>query len=391
MKLIKYLVFILILALYACEEEKSVVNDHNSEVINFLTCLESINDNALYLMKLDLTTNTYSFTKLNNNLPYYKQNEYISFNSGNYSYSNSEGKIIYGNILGSSGEVPNIPIKEGYDFCNPVTTHTISFSDGRVGFIAKYGYDFGNGTFSSLYFYNPATNEFSYFGDLDDYALSQPEALEDTESGDIIDNGFAKSKDENYIYCTMIAWGVEANSIHTDYYQILRYNLIDGGFQKVATSSNEIIGISSDGKYLVTSYSDGSDYGFEIFNVSSINNITSIKVKIDDYNGIYQHNISKNSNSMVITWRGGGIGQINLESGTYKELVLSKDMTNTYKGLGYGINSLNGNEFYFNAALDYNTNSNIDFTLFKYTNQGLLDSIITIKDSVNYSLFYLIE
>ena len=325
-------------------------------------------------------------------MPFYLNNSDIKVKNKKFCFVSKDKKVVYGDINGSVNVVPEIPIPQGYDFSAVTNNDSYYLEDGRVVFLVSYGYDFGNGSFSSLYFYSPSTNDFTSFGALNEYAKSQAESIEDTERGDISNKGFVISNDNNSLYCVMTAWGVEGNSIHIDYYQILKYDLISGGIQKVVTtnSTNKIIGISFDDKYLITEYNLNNEYGIEVFDLSNIQNVSSKKIKVDEYLTPPQTQISKTSNELLLSWRNGGIAKVNFSSGEYNEILKQSNMKDSYTGLGYGLNYSKRGDFYFNAANDKFTNSNLDFTIYKYFNNSY-DSLYTFESKYYYALFILME
>lgn len=190
----------------------------------------------------------------------------------------------------------------------------------------------------------------------------------------------------------MMAWGVDGGTVHIDYYQILQYNIDNGSFKKVATTENEIIGISYDDKYLITQYSNSNESGLEIFDVSDINNVNSRKIAIESFSSPAKSQISKNTNEIIVAWRGGGISIVNLMTGQITEKLLQEDMTTEYKGLGYGINATQGNYFYFNVASNYYTNGYTDFMLYKYNlSDNTYDSLALFEEDLYFSTFLYVE
>lgn len=385
----RYLVvLVIIFTLFACDENDTK-EPKTSDKIKFLTYSNNPSDKGLAIIEVDNSDYSYTIKNISSTSPYYKYNYSVATNGSKYSFISTSNEIVFGDINSTYNVVPTLPIPEGYDFCSQTGNHTYPLSDGRVVFFATYGYDFGNGAFNSLYIYDPREEDYAIFGDLDDYAINHPAADPDTESGDIIDKGLAVSKDQKYIYCMLSGWGVEGNSIHQDFYEIVRYDLTNGNFDKVKLTERDvnIVGISFDNSYLICSVSGGLEI-IDLTNVGSGLDCTSYIISIPKYSTYSYTDISKNSNEMIIKWRAGGLGIVNFNSGKYTELIKAQDMSDEYRGLGYGVNYSDLNSFYFNASSDFNTNGNEDFTLFKYNlSTNVYDSLLTISEDIYYSLF----
>lgn len=392
----RYLPLILVFFLFGCpkdDEGDKKVGSGNE--MKFLTYSVEDNNTGLALVKVDDSDFSYEVTLLSSITNFSKNTNSFGINGNKYSYISNDRDVVFGNISGDMDMVPTLPIPDGYDFCSPTGKHTYPLSDNKVMFFVSYGYDFGNGGFNSLYIYDKNSEDYTIFGDLDEYAIEHPNADIDTESGDIIDKGLAVTKDGRYAYCMLSGWGVEGNSIHLDFYEIVRYDITNAGFEKVKVvdSSTEIIGVSYDNSYLICRVSGGIEI-IDLSGVGSGVDCISVDINLEHSVDNGQVDISRYKNEMIIKWRAGGLGIVGFETGKYTELLQASDMRedNEYAGLGYSVNFSGANSFYFNAARDFNTNSYTDFTLYKYDlSSNKFDSLLTINDNIYYHFFIQME
>lgn len=190
----------LIVLMFSCDEENSSQQNDNdkkeSNELAFLTYSENSSNKGLNLIELNTITGEKNSIFITDKVPYYIENNSFNLNGDRLSFISTNLEVVYGEVKSNMNVVPELPIPDGFDFSSVMEANSEYLNDGRVVFLGTHGYDYGHANFSSLYIYSPTKNEFHSFGELREYAKSDPAAGEDTEVGDIVGKGFTVSNNQ---------------------------------------------------------------------------------------------------------------------------------------------------------------------------------------------------
>jgi hypothetical protein len=317
----------------------------------------------------------------------------IDNKNGKIAFISDDELLMYGSVSDYSfSEVPEVLAEEGYVYYHDKWGRPQITNDGRVVYSITHddtGYDdWQEGQFA---IYNPTTDLTDLSGGLTIFIKAQPEKEWDTEVGSTTGE-FCLSPDDQFIYFTSYAFGTDAGAIHTDYYILTRYEIATGEYERIAATDASVQGVSSDGKYLFTmNYPD-----LEIYDVSNVTGVGDISPTV--FNDVAFDNIrtGQTSGDAVLLNRRGDEGFVSIYSvsGGYTELASPTSLEpRDYLGLGYGVQFGSGNNVYFTASNDLNTNYETGFDVMKVNknNSSELDSLFRVEENFDIGLFLFLK
>ncbi len=330
--------------------------------------------------------------------PYYSSNDYVDYKNGRlaYTYRNSppEGytPIAYFDVSNPT-DVHIIPIppsmEEDMYWSVPAVRPQV-FSDGRIAFVAVYETDnpYDDSHEGQLCIYNPKTDKYTFSGGLSQFIMDQPEQGYDTEAGSM-NGSFALSQDESFILFSAYGYGTDMGSYHIDYKFVVKWDLANGGYSRVAEGASQIYFISADNQDVILHY-DGNK---QAMNINSGNTVL-----MDEYNDYIAYGMySKQDGKFFKQWRGGGIALFDKSSGWMFNPAQADSLKSPYRGMGTGSQfSSDESKIYFKATTDYYTNYDSEFCIYStpltltYPNSNP-DSLFILSAEYDTNLFVLLD
>lgn len=340
--------------------------------------------------------NTVQF--LSTYFPYYSSNDYLDYKNGRLAFTYYK-QPLEGNTPIAYFDVDNptdvkvIPIpsssEEDFYWSVPAVRPQV-FSDGRIAFMAVYETEnpWDDYHDAQICIYNPKTDEYTFSGSATPFVLAQPEQGYDTEGGSL-SGIFALSQDESFMVVKAHGYGTDMGSYHIDYRFVVKWNLVQGGYVRIAEGDSRIYFVSADNNKVILDY----DKKKQAMDVNSGNSIP-----LDDYNDFVACGMfSKKDGKFFKQWRGGGIALFDLTSGWLFNPVLADSLSSPYYGLGVGSQfSSDESLIYFKATRDYYTNDETEFCVYStplnigYPNSKP-DSLFILPKDYDTNLFVLLN
>lgn len=330
--------------------------------------------------------------------PYYSSNEYVDYKNGRlvYTYRNTPPEdhtpIAYFDVDNPT-DVKIIPIPASGDedfYWRVPTVRPQVFSDGRIAFMAVYEtvnpYDDYHD--AQICIYNPKTEDYVFSGSVSSFVLDQPEQGYDTEGGSM-GGTFALSQDETFMVVKAYGYGTDMGSYHIDYKFVVKWNLTQGGFERIAEGDSRIYFVSADNSTVVLHY-DGNKQAMDLSSGS-----TTLMDEYSDFIscGMY----SKKDGKFFKEWRGGGIALFDKYTGWLFNPVEADSLARPYRGLGVGAQfSSDESRIYFKATTDLHTNYDSEFCVYStpltigYPNSKP-DSLFILPAEYDSKLFILLN
>ncbi len=347
------LISLIILSLFfnACSKKSNPVDPNSSgekESVSFLAYYKPGNEKVLgetpLIALLKFENNQLSYTSFLNAYPPQGMTENADINGNVLSmglhadFNDDGGQGLYLDLSGDNAHyLPLVPPtgNNDYSYFQPTTSDVSENGQFVIYSSATNDRSYGDEYQPFLIRYNVVTGDSSVAVSPKAFALSQPEKGTDTETGMIERNIFA-SPDGKYAYGDIVAFGLEGNSYHYDYYILFRYDFEAREYKRLGETDDNnanIIAMGSERTWIL--YSNNGQQ--KLLNLAT-NTVT--------YPNINAINVKKNSWGINGACVGSSSGNL-----YYKDFVNNNEVTvcqtNTYGWAYNAMFSNDGGKIYF--------------------------------------------
>jgi len=400
----KFCLFLALSLFFSCSDDDNTTdnddnNNNGGNKITFLIGHEGNNTHTEGLYEVTYNSGVVSKTLVSTVFPDGLRLANMDYNNGHLTFVSNTDRIMYGNTSSYSFDtIPDVPSStDGFIYVNDNFTVPRALEDGRIVYRITFeqdnwASDFEEGQFAT---YNPATGLTELSGELTTFIKAQPELEWDTELGSTT-REFALSPDERYIYFTAYGFGVDAGSIHWDYYILTRYDYQTGNYTRIAATKSKVMSVSADGRYLFTRNYPNLDV-YDVSNLSSTNDIEPMVFSDFNVSEVLDGQTGNTGAKVLFTMRGteGFVTLYDAHSNSAVELATPTSLLpRDFRGLGYGAQFSKDDKYtYFTASDDINTNYDVEFDVLRVNNSNPaeVDSLFTLEEGFLIDLFFIMD